>query len=68
MLGINSRLDTIQAYILNYKMNKFKDYLKKNRQNFKYFNKEFKNYLTLRNLIHNLILMVIYTHLRFQKS
>ena len=50
VLGINSRLDTIQAYILNYKINKFKDYLKKNRQNFKYFNKELKNYLKLPKL------------------
>ena len=50
ILGINSRLDTIQAYILNYKIINFKNYLKKNRKNFKLFNKHLKNCLKLPEL------------------
>jgi len=47
ILGINSRLDTIQAYILNYKIKNFKNYLKENRNNFKLYNNHLKNYLKL---------------------
>ena len=50
ILGINSRLDTIQAYILNYKIKNFKNYLKENKKNFKLYNKQLKNYLKLPEL------------------
>ena len=50
ILGINSRLDTIQAYILNYKIKNFKNYLKENRKNFKLYNSHLKNYLKLPEL------------------
>ena len=50
IIGINSRLDTIQAYILNYKIKNFKNYLKNNRKNFKNYNKNLKKYLKLPEL------------------
>jgi dTDP-4-amino-4,6-dideoxygalactose transaminase len=50
ILGINSRLDTIQAYVLNYKIKNFKNYLQKNRKNFKLYNNHLKNYLKLPKL------------------
>lgn len=50
LLGINSRLDTIQAYILNHKIKNFKNYLIHNRKNFKIYNKNLKNFLKLPEL------------------
>jgi len=50
LLGINSRLDTIQAYILNHKIKNFKNYLIDNRKNFKIYNKNLKNFLNLPEL------------------
>jgi len=50
LLGINSRLDTIQAYILNHKIKNFKNYLIHNRKNFKIYNKNLKNFLNLPEL------------------
>lgn len=50
LLGINSRLDTIQAYILNHKIKNFKNYLTHNKKNFKIYNKNLKNFLKLPEL------------------
>jgi len=50
ILGINSRLDTIQAYILNHKIKNFKNYLVHNKTNFKIYNKNLKNFLKLPEL------------------
>ena len=50
LLGINSRLDTIQAYILNHKIKNFKNYLIHNKKNFKIYNKNLKNFLKLPEL------------------